>query len=109
MRSQDQVLIRQLMDLHEGIQELKLEYAEAELELEEEEEEEEEESEEDEEACWDSGSDAAGGSSVLSGSGEIDCYLPSTSYLYPHHPPCSLYSMLGFQPKRQLSRRSSLP
>ena len=44
MRSQDQVLIRQLMDLHEGIQELKLEYAEAELELEEEEEEEEEES-----------------------------------------------------------------
>ncbi|KAI1901570.1 hypothetical protein AGOR_G00035770 [Albula goreensis] len=37
MRSQDQVLIRQLMDLHAGIQELKLECAEVEEEEEEEE------------------------------------------------------------------------
>ncbi|KAG5264973.1 hypothetical protein AALO_G00260020 [Alosa alosa] len=106
MRSQDQVLIRQLMDLHAGIQELKLECAEAELELEEEE---EEESKEDEEASWDSGSDAGDSGSTLSSSGEMDCYLPSAPCLYPHHSPCSPCSLWGSPPKRHLSRRSSLP
>lgn len=53
MRAQDQALIRQMMELHSGIQELKQELSE--------EEEEEEETDEDEEEqmahLWDSGSE----------------------------------------------------
>ena len=64
MRAQDQALIRQLMDLHNGIQELKLELSE------EEEEPEGEEEEPEEEVCWDSGSEA-GASSYYTSSGEV--------------------------------------
>ncbi|XP_063042253.1 uncharacterized protein LOC134436832 [Engraulis encrasicolus] len=138
MRSQDQVLIRQLMDLHEGIQELKLDYAEAELDLEDEDEEEEEE--DGEPAGWESDDSDAGtnsssnspstttssSSELQLGSGELVSYSPSppsatsSRLLLPglspsRHPPpshCSYpyYSPLGYRPKHLLcSRRSSLP
>uniref|UniRef100_A0A3B4B4B2 Uncharacterized protein n=1 Tax=Periophthalmus magnuspinnatus TaxID=409849 RepID=A0A3B4B4B2_9GOBI len=61
MRSQDQALIRQLMELHSGIQELKQEL--------EEDEEEEEVSGERESSAWDSDSDHSGSSSQYSSSG----------------------------------------
>uniref|UniRef100_A0A3B5AXT9 Si:ch211-153f2.7 n=1 Tax=Stegastes partitus TaxID=144197 RepID=A0A3B5AXT9_9TELE len=51
LRSQDQVLIRQLMELHSGIQELKMEL-----------------SEDEEGSCWDSDSDH---SSICSGSEQV--------------------------------------
>lgn len=56
MRTQDQALIRQMMELHSGIQELKQELSEEE---EEEEEDEPDEDEEEEEKAhfWDSGSE----------------------------------------------------
>ncbi|KAK6323610.1 hypothetical protein J4Q44_G00059490 [Coregonus suidteri] len=99
MRSQDQALIRQLMDLHAGIQELKLECAEAE-----EEEEEEVDEETEEEGSWDFGSEAGGsGSSVYSSSGEVGF---SISCLSTRMTPPPLGSSL---PKRTFSRRSSLP
>ncbi|XP_028820208.1 protein FAM167A isoform X2 [Denticeps clupeoides] len=87
LRSQDQLLIRQLMDLHAGIQELKMEYAEIEGdELEEEEEEEED---------WDSGSETElGYHSTMP-------YLCSTSRASP--------PSLGSRSKRVYSRRSSVP
>ncbi|KAL7830505.1 hypothetical protein SRHO_G00316320 [Serrasalmus rhombeus] len=94
MRSQDQALIRQLMDLHEGIQELKQECA---VEYEE-----EEEQDVDEEPCWDSGSET-GGSSASSYSGEM-CFYPSI-YSPFHTSPLPV----GFLPKRAFSRRSSVP
>ncbi|KAI4874180.1 hypothetical protein NFI96_018978, partial [Prochilodus magdalenae] len=94
MRSQDQALIRQLMDLHEGIQELKQECA---LEYEE-----EEEQEVDDEPCWDSGSET-GGSSSSSYSGEM-CFYPSI-YSPFRTSPLSVASL----PKRVFSRRSSVP
>ncbi|XP_026881240.2 alanine and arginine-rich domain-containing protein-like [Electrophorus electricus] len=97
MRSQDQVLIRQLMDLHAGIQELKQEYV-----LDNGEEEEEAVPEEEEEPCWDSGSEA-GGSSSSSYSGESSLY-PS---VYPLFHISALH--FSFQPKRAFSRRSSVP
>ncbi|XP_010898498.1 alanine and arginine-rich domain-containing protein [Esox lucius] len=96
MRSQDQALVRQLMDLHAGIQELKLECAEAD--------EEEEEAEEDteEEGSWDFGSEAGGsGSSVDSSSGEGFYISSLSSRINP--PP------LGSLPKRAFNRRSSMP
>ncbi|XP_070995798.1 glutamate-rich protein 4 [Oncorhynchus clarkii lewisi] len=97
MRSQDQALIRQLMDLHAGIQELKLECAEAE-------EEEEEDDETEEEGSWDFGSEAGGsGSSVYSSSGEVGF---SISCLSTRMTPPPLGSSL---PRRTSSRRSSLP
>lgn len=90
MRSQDQALIRQLMDLHTGIQELKLDCAEIEGG---------EENEPEEEGCWESGSEG-GGSSVYSSSVEvglsISC-LSSRITPYPHGP------------KRLFCRRSSVP
>ncbi|KAK1805137.1 hypothetical protein P4O66_019491, partial [Electrophorus voltai] len=97
MRSQDQVLIRQLMDLHAGIQELKQEYV-----LDNGEDEEEAAPEEEEEPCWDSGSEA-GGSSSSSYSGESSLY-PS---VYPLFHISALH--FSFQPKRAFSRRSSVP
>lgn len=83
LRSQDQALIRQLMELHSGIQELKQELSE---------EEEEEESDEDEEEArhWDSESD--GGSSEET----------SSSYARPR-----LHTSAS--PKKRFSRRRSVP
>ncbi|KAK7138575.1 hypothetical protein R3I93_015878 [Phoxinus phoxinus] len=92
MRSQDQALVRQLMDLHDGIQELKQECVKAI---------EEEEEDEEEDACWDSGSD--GGSSVSSFSGEM-CFYPSISSFSSCLSPAPL-----FLRKRAFSRRSSVP
>ncbi|XP_026099444.1 protein FAM167A-like [Carassius auratus] len=70
MRSQDQALIRQLMDLHDGIQELKQECAKAI----------EEEEEEEEETCWDSGSEGGRSSSISSFSGEMSFYTSIYSF-----------------------------
>uniref|UniRef100_A0A9J8D9M7 Si:ch211-153f2.7 n=1 Tax=Cyprinus carpio carpio TaxID=630221 RepID=A0A9J8D9M7_CYPCA len=90
MRSQDQALIRQLMDLHDGIQELKQECAKA-IE------------DEEEEPCWDSGSEG-GGSSMSSFSGEMS-FFPSISFST-----CMSPAPLGAcMPKRAFSRRSSVP
>ncbi|XP_062265219.1 potassium voltage-gated channel subfamily A member 4-like [Platichthys flesus] len=98
MRSQDQALIRQLMELHSGIQELKQELSE--------EEEEEEETDEDEEegSYWGSESEQGSGSSsgsVYSSSGEVGS---STSFL--KIPPPLYNRKLS---KRAFSRRSSMP
>lgn len=118
MRSQDQVLIRQLMDLHTGIQELKLECAEAELELAEEEQESEEDEYEEEYSCWELASDAdASGSnsrrstsSALTDSGESNVYLSSTSsFTPPFHMPTPSYSLFAYRPKQHILRRNSLP
>lgn len=99
MRSQDQALIRQLMELHSGIQELKQELSEEE---EEETDEEEEEAAEDEEegSYWDSESEQ-GGSSVYCSSGEGGF---SASFMKM---PSTLYS--GVLSKKAFSRRSSVP
>ena len=94
MRSQDQALIRQLMDLHTGIQELKLELSE------EEEEPEEEEEEPEEEVCWDSGSEA-GASSYYTSSGEVSFSSCLSTRMTP--PPVTSL------PRRLCSRRSSVP
>lgn len=92
MRSQDQALIRQLMDLHAGIQELKQECA---VDYEE-----EEEPDEYEEQSWDSDSEAEG-SSASSYSGEMFCSsIYSNFYTSP----------IGhFVSKRSFGRRSSVP
>ncbi|KAG5842694.1 hypothetical protein ANANG_G00180340 [Anguilla anguilla] len=95
MRSQDQVLIRKLMDLHTGIQELKLECAEAE----------EEQEEEAELEGWDSGSEA-GGSSVYSSSGEVGFTGSLLATSMP--PPFLLYHSRSL-PRQIFSRRSSVP
>lgn len=97
MRSQDQALIRQLMELHSGIQELK-------QELSEEEQEEETDDEEEEGSYWDSGSlteSERGSGSVYSGSGEVGFYVSCLKK------PPSLYSRVSS--KRAFSRRSSVP
>ncbi|CAJ1083194.1 potassium voltage-gated channel subfamily A member 4-like [Xyrichtys novacula] len=93
MRSQDQALIRQLMELHSGIQELK-------QELSEEEQEENTDDEEEEGSYWDSESERSSGS-VYSGSGEVGfpVYYPKT--------PLHLYSRV--LRKRGFCRRSSVP
>lgn len=91
MRSQDQALIRQLMELHSGIQELKQELSE---------EEEEETDEEEEGSYWDSESER-GGSSVYCSSGEGGF---SASFMKM---PSTLYS--GVLSKKAFSRRSSVP
>ncbi|KAM8766836.1 uncharacterized protein AB9X84_005936 [Acanthopagrus schlegelii] len=91
MRSQDQALIRQLMELHSGIQELKQELSE---------EEEEETDEEEEGSYWDSESER-GGSSVYCSSGERGF---SASFMKM---PSTLYS--GVLSKKAFSRRSSVP
>ncbi|KAK2830580.1 hypothetical protein Q5P01_018511 [Channa striata] len=91
MRSQDQALIRQLMELHSGIQELK-------QELSEEEQEEETDEEEEEGNYWDSESEQ-GSSSVYSSSGEVGFSFVRT--------PRPLFS--GLFSKRALNRRSSAP
>lgn len=93
MRSQDQALIRQLMELHSGIQELK-------QELSEEEETDEEEEEEEEGASWDSESEGGSGS-VYCSSGEMGF---SISFLNMRP---TLNS--GVLSKRAFSRRSSVP
>ncbi|XP_031722192.1 protein FAM167A [Anarrhichthys ocellatus] len=99
MRSQDQALIRQLMELHSGIQELKQELSEEEQD-EETDEEGEEEEEEGEGSYWDSESERGSGS-VYFGSGEvgfsISC-LKTTPTLYT--------KVLS---KRSFNRRSSVP
>ncbi|XP_019957969.2 uncharacterized protein C20orf202 [Paralichthys olivaceus] len=91
MRSQDQALIRQLMELHSGIQELKQELSE---------EEEETDEEEEEGSYWDSESEQGSGS-IYSSSGEVGS---STSVL--KIPPPLYYRVLS---KRAFSRRSSVP
>lgn len=91
MRSQDQALIRQLMDLHDGIQELKQECAKA------------TEEEEEVEPYWDSGSEGEG-SSMSSFSGEM-CFYPSICSFAT----CMSPVPLGYMPKRAFSRRSSVP
>lgn len=97
MRSQDQALIRQLMELHSGIQELKQELSEEEQE---EETDEKEAEEEEEGSYWDSESDRGSGS-VYSDSGEVG--FPISCRKMP--PP--LYS--GVLSKTAFSRRSSVP
>uniref|UniRef100_A0A3Q0S6S5 Si:ch211-153f2.7 n=1 Tax=Amphilophus citrinellus TaxID=61819 RepID=A0A3Q0S6S5_AMPCI len=93
MRSQDQALIRQLMELHSGIQELK-------QELIEEEQEEDTDEEEEEGSYWDSESEQGSGS-IYSSSGEgafsISCLKM----------PQQLYS--GALSKKMFCRRSSVP
>ncbi|KAF3707264.1 Protein FAM167A [Channa argus] len=91
MRSQDQALIRQLMELHSGIQELK-------QELSEEEQEEETNEEEEEGSYWDSGSEQ-GSNSVYSSSGEVGFSFMRTPRLF----------FSGVFSKRAISRRSSAP
>ncbi|KAJ8267671.1 hypothetical protein COCON_G00128430 [Conger conger] len=93
MRSQDQVLIQKLMDLHMGIQELKLECAEA------------EEEEEAELEGWDSGSEA-GSSSEYSSSGEVRFAGSLSATSMP--PPFLLYHSRSL-PRQHFSRRSSVP
>lgn len=97
MRSQDQALIRQLMELHSGIQELKQELSEEEQE---EEIDEGEEVEEEEGSYWDCESERGSGS-VYSSSGEVGF---SISFLKMPPP---LYS--GVLSKRVFNRRSSVP
>lgn len=93
MRSQDQALIRQLMDLHAGIQELKQECAV--------DDEEEEETEEYEQQSWDSDSEADGSSaSCYSGEMSLCSSICSNFYTSP------LAHSLS---KRSFSRRSSVP
>ncbi|XP_072226531.1 uncharacterized protein [Leuresthes tenuis] len=93
MRSQDQALIRQLMELHSGIQELK-------QELSEEEQEEELDEEEQEGSYWDSESEQGSGS-VYSTSGEMVFNIPNQNMPQP------FYS--GGLPERAFYRRSSVP
>lgn len=92
LRSQDQALIRQLMELHSGIQELKQELSE--------EEETDEDGEEDEEgACyWDSESDG--------GSGSIYCSSGETGTSFLNMRPRRYTSVSS---KKVFSRRSSVP
>ncbi len=97
MRSQDQALIRQLMELHSGIQELKQELSEEEQE---EETDEEDGAEEEEGSYWDSESERGSGS-VYCSSGEGGF---SVSFLKR---PSPLYS--GVLSKKAFSRRSSVP
>uniref|UniRef100_A0A3Q3NBZ2 Si:ch211-153f2.7 n=1 Tax=Labrus bergylta TaxID=56723 RepID=A0A3Q3NBZ2_9LABR len=92
MRSQDQALVRQLMELHSGIQELKQELSE--------EEEEETDEEEEEGSYWDSESDRGSGS-VYSSSGEMGVSIHSPKK--PRHLHSRALSKRGF------SRRSSVP
>lgn len=96
MRSQDQALIRQLMELHSGIQELKQELSE-----EEEEKETDDDDEEEEEAgsYWDSESERG---SVYSSSGEAG--FPPSYLMRPR----SLHAGLLFR-RRGFNRRSSVP
>ncbi|KAL3043607.1 protein FAM167A-like [Trematomus bernacchii] len=98
MRSQDQALIRQLMDLHSGIQELKQELSEEEQE---EETDEEEAEEEEESSYWDSESEQGSGSVYSSGSGGVGVAI---SFLKT---PPSLYSRV--LSKRVFNRRRSVP
>ncbi|XP_069033132.1 protein FAM89A [Embiotoca jacksoni] len=93
MRSQDQALIRQLMELHSGIQELK-------QELSEEEQEEETDEEEEEGSYWDSESERGSGS-VYSSSGEVGFSTSCRKTPRPLH-------TRGLQ-KRPFCRRSSVP
>ncbi|XP_074542292.1 uncharacterized protein LOC141802628 [Halichoeres trimaculatus] len=90
MRSQDQALVRQLMELHSGIQELKQELSE----------EEETDEEEEDGSYWDSESERSSGS-VYSSSGEVGFsmqHLKTPPHLYPR-----------VLKKRGFCRRSSVP
>lgn len=93
MRSQDQALIRQLMDLHAGIQELKQECAV--------DDDEEEEPDEYEEQSWDSDSEADG-SSASSYSGEMSFCSSIYSNFYTS-------PLTHSASKRSFGRRSSVP
>ncbi|KAM8840345.1 uncharacterized protein AB9W97_001205 [Spinachia spinachia] len=95
MRSQDQALIRQLMELHSGIQELKQELSEEEPEEETGEEEEEEEG-----SYWDSESER-GSRSIYSGSGEVGFSISRLKAA-----PTPRAEVLSY---RAFSRRSSAP
>ncbi|KAL4629830.1 alanine and arginine-rich domain-containing protein-like [Arapaima gigas] len=88
LRSQDQALVRQLMELHAGLQELRLECAEG-------------EQDQNEARAWDSGSDT-GSLSVYSSSGEVGCSgLLSSTSMAPFR--------WGYSSSRAFSRRSSMP
>nr|XP_057903574.1 uncharacterized protein si:ch211-153f2.3 [Doryrhamphus excisus] len=87
MRSQDQALVRQLMELHSGIQELKQELSE-----------EEEEDGDEEGSSWDSESEQG---SVYSSCGEVGSSVPSVE-----KPRC-FYSTASA--RKLFSRRSSVP
>ncbi|XP_077363624.1 uncharacterized protein LOC144007668 [Festucalex cinctus] len=88
MRSQDQALIRQLMELHSGIQELKQELSE--------EEQQEEEDLNEEGSSWDSDSEQG---SVCSSSGEEA----------PHVPFPKKHWRLSTFARKSYNRRSSVP
>ncbi|XP_076865161.1 uncharacterized protein LOC143516997 [Brachyhypopomus gauderio] len=95
MRSQDQALIRQLMDLHAGIQELKQECFL--------------DDGEEEERCWDSGS-MMGGSSTSSYSGEGSVSPSIHTLLPPLYPLFRISALhLALRPPRASNRRSSVP
>lgn len=98
MRSQDQALIRQLMDLHAGIQELKQECI---LDDEEAEEEEEEEPDDYEEHSWDSDGEAEGSSASSCSEGMSFC-----SSIYSNFYTSPLGHSLS---KKTCGRRSSVP
>ncbi|XP_076610357.1 uncharacterized protein LOC143335096 [Chaetodon auriga] len=93
MRSQDQALIRQLMELHSGIQELK-------QELSEEEQEEGTDEEEEEGSYWDSESERGSGS-IYCSSGEVGFSMSVLKM-----PPPLSSRVLS---RRAFSRRSSVP
>ncbi|XP_061673114.1 E3 ubiquitin-protein ligase TRIM41-like [Syngnathoides biaculeatus] len=93
MRSQDQALIRQLMELHSGIQELKQELFE-----EEDVEEELDEEMHEEGSCWDSEGERG---SVYSSSGEEASPIP-----FPKKPQ-RLYTTP--KARKSFSRRRSVP
>ncbi|TRZ01699.1 hypothetical protein DNTS_003585 [Danionella cerebrum] len=86
LRSQDQALIRQLMDLHQGIQELRQECEVA-------------TKDDEDEAGWFSGSEGAGSSISSCSSGEMSICPPLSSISYLR--PASL--------RRGFGRRSSVP
>lgn len=90
MRSQDQALIRQLMELHSGILELKQELYEEEVS---------EEEEEEGVSYWDSGSEGGTGSTYCS-SGE------SFSIPFWKMEPTLNFGLLS---RRSFNRRSSVP
>lgn len=92
MRSQDQALIRQLMELHSGIQELKQELSE--------EEQEDTDEEEEEGSYWDSESEQGSGS-VYSSSGEVGWSISCPKAPQPRY--------MRALPRRAFYRRSSVP
>ncbi|KAG7256406.1 hypothetical protein CRUP_021416 [Coryphaenoides rupestris] len=109
MRSQDQVLIRQLMDLHAGIQELKRELSEEDEDRDEDEDEDRDEEEEGEESSsWVSCSETGTSSlslSVSSGENELSASCLKLTTPHSSYWRASTVSRVS----SRSSRRSSVP